>query len=347
MYAQDIITLKSGDEIKARVEEISSTEVRYKRFENLQGPTIIVAKSDVFFINYENGTREVITPLEEAPAAKTMKMSETNAAKTQKAQKTPKVQETPKVQRIPPDTIILKSGVRIMATEITTFPAKIKYKRYENVNNPSIAVEKSEVSAINFGNGKINVLAKPNFGIFFNPGGFVSYGPMVGAELSVGLFAIEANVFFPQVGLFSGFFQGRGERGGIGFLVAPKFNTNRIKGGYYVGPFAGYMQFWNAYDSYDGYNDYYKDERSTSGTILGLNTGYKFVLWPGLYFRIGAYLGTHFYTTIYSGRYYGDSYLDEYGYYSYQGAAVNQYKGINLFWATDLTIGFNFLKVRR
>ena len=60
VYAQDVITLKNGDEIKAKVTEISSSEIRYKRFENLEGPTVIVAKSDVFAINYENGTREVI-----------------------------------------------------------------------------------------------------------------------------------------------------------------------------------------------------------------------------------------------------------------------------------------------
>jgi len=63
-YAQDVITLKSGEEIKAKVEEISSSEIRYKRFENLDGPTIVIAKQDVFFIKYENGTREVINSIE-------------------------------------------------------------------------------------------------------------------------------------------------------------------------------------------------------------------------------------------------------------------------------------------
>jgi len=60
VYAQDIITLRNGDEIKARVTEITPSEIKYKRFENLDGPTVTVAKSDVFAINYENGTREVI-----------------------------------------------------------------------------------------------------------------------------------------------------------------------------------------------------------------------------------------------------------------------------------------------
>ena len=60
VYAQDVITLRNGDEIKARVTEITPSEIKYKRFENLDGPTVTVSKSDVFAINYENGTREVI-----------------------------------------------------------------------------------------------------------------------------------------------------------------------------------------------------------------------------------------------------------------------------------------------
>jgi len=57
--AQDVITLKNGDEIKAKVTEISSSEIKYKRFDNLDGPTIVIVKNDVFAINYENGTRDV------------------------------------------------------------------------------------------------------------------------------------------------------------------------------------------------------------------------------------------------------------------------------------------------
>ena len=57
---QDIITMKNGDEIKAKVIEISASEIKYRRFENLDGATIVAAKKDVFAINYANGTREVI-----------------------------------------------------------------------------------------------------------------------------------------------------------------------------------------------------------------------------------------------------------------------------------------------
>ena len=63
LFAQDVITLLNGDEIYAKVIEISSTEIRYKRFDNLDGPTIVIQKSEVFAINYENGTRDVINTI--------------------------------------------------------------------------------------------------------------------------------------------------------------------------------------------------------------------------------------------------------------------------------------------
>ena len=57
--AQDIIVLKDGNMIEAKVIEISSTEIRYKRFNHLDGPTVVVSASSVLSIRYENGTVEV------------------------------------------------------------------------------------------------------------------------------------------------------------------------------------------------------------------------------------------------------------------------------------------------
>ena len=59
LSAQDIIVLRDGSMIDANVVEISPTEIRYKRFSHLDGPTIVVLVSDVLSIRYENGTVEV------------------------------------------------------------------------------------------------------------------------------------------------------------------------------------------------------------------------------------------------------------------------------------------------
>jgi len=56
--AQDLIILRDGSVIESKVTEISSSEIRYKRFDHLDGPTIIIPVSNVLSIRYENGTVE-------------------------------------------------------------------------------------------------------------------------------------------------------------------------------------------------------------------------------------------------------------------------------------------------
>ena len=58
--AQDLIIMRDGNIIEARVMEISPTEIRYKRFEHLEGPTIVLPALNVLSIRYENGTSEII-----------------------------------------------------------------------------------------------------------------------------------------------------------------------------------------------------------------------------------------------------------------------------------------------
>jgi hypothetical protein len=57
--AQDIIILKNGDEIKSLVQEIGTDYVLYKKWENQGGPSYYLIKSEVFIIQYQNGTRDV------------------------------------------------------------------------------------------------------------------------------------------------------------------------------------------------------------------------------------------------------------------------------------------------
>jgi hypothetical protein len=57
--AQDMIVLKDGNMIEAKVMEISPTEIRYKRFDHLDGPTIVVLISNVLSIRYENGKVDI------------------------------------------------------------------------------------------------------------------------------------------------------------------------------------------------------------------------------------------------------------------------------------------------
>ena len=62
--AQDIMLMQSGKEIKAKVTEITSSEIMYKLFGRTENPTINkVAKSKVVAIVFEDGTLMVINPI--------------------------------------------------------------------------------------------------------------------------------------------------------------------------------------------------------------------------------------------------------------------------------------------
>ena len=57
--SQDFIFKKNGDEIKAKIVEIGKDEIKYKKFENLEGPIYVIEKSIIFLIKYENGSKDV------------------------------------------------------------------------------------------------------------------------------------------------------------------------------------------------------------------------------------------------------------------------------------------------
>ena len=61
-HAQDIIIKKNGEEIQAKVEEVGTTEVKYRKFGNEASPVYAVLKSELFMIKYEDGGKDVFEP---------------------------------------------------------------------------------------------------------------------------------------------------------------------------------------------------------------------------------------------------------------------------------------------
>lgn len=58
LFAQDIITKKDGTEIKVKVTEIGTNEVKYIRF-GTSLPIYTLLKSEIFMIKYENGAKDI------------------------------------------------------------------------------------------------------------------------------------------------------------------------------------------------------------------------------------------------------------------------------------------------
>jgi hypothetical protein len=61
VHGQDIIVQKNGEEIKAKVDQVLDTEIKYRKADNLTGPLYSLKKAEVFMIKYENGTKDIFT----------------------------------------------------------------------------------------------------------------------------------------------------------------------------------------------------------------------------------------------------------------------------------------------
>jgi len=56
--AQDTLSMRSGENMLVKIIEVGTTEVKYKKQDNLNGPVFSILKSDLLVIKYENGTKE-------------------------------------------------------------------------------------------------------------------------------------------------------------------------------------------------------------------------------------------------------------------------------------------------
>lgn len=83
-FAQDRLFFLSGDETDVKITEVTSSEVKYKRMDNLEGPTFSTLKSELFMIKYANGQKEMIAAAEK----ETTQPTSTDAATTEEEYQT-------------------------------------------------------------------------------------------------------------------------------------------------------------------------------------------------------------------------------------------------------------------
>ena len=57
-FAQDVIVTKDARKINAKVTEVNLSDIKYKNFDNMDGPTYTLLKSDIASILYQNGQVE-------------------------------------------------------------------------------------------------------------------------------------------------------------------------------------------------------------------------------------------------------------------------------------------------
>lgn len=68
LKAQDILTFANGAELKVVVVELSDSDIRYKKFNNTNGPIYTCSKMEVYSIQYSNGTKDILAAKQDLSA---------------------------------------------------------------------------------------------------------------------------------------------------------------------------------------------------------------------------------------------------------------------------------------
>ncbi len=75
LTAQDTIVKTNGDVIPAKITEVGTNALTYKKWDNVDGPNFVDFKTDIVYIRYSNGQKQVFND----------KVSEINSVKAPKA----------------------------------------------------------------------------------------------------------------------------------------------------------------------------------------------------------------------------------------------------------------------
>lgn len=89
-YSQDIIIKTNGNEVEAKVLEITTEKIKYKNYDHQDGPIRNIRISDVFMIKYENGEKEKFNTLEEKKSDESTESSEYSTTTRSTAKREPK-----------------------------------------------------------------------------------------------------------------------------------------------------------------------------------------------------------------------------------------------------------------
>ena len=69
IQAQDTLLMRSSENILVKIIEVGTTEVKYKKQDNLNGPMFSILKSDLLMIKYENGTTDDFSSIKKIEVA--------------------------------------------------------------------------------------------------------------------------------------------------------------------------------------------------------------------------------------------------------------------------------------
>jgi len=146
-FSQDVITKKSGEDVQAKVLEVGLSEIKYKKFDNQNGPIFTMLKSEILMVRYENGTKNIFTESNKS----TEKTASVDGTRTKEPQ-----------AAITQDVITKKSGEDVQAKVLEVGLSEIKYKKFDNQNGPTFTMLKSEILMVRYENGTKDIFTESN-----------------------------------------------------------------------------------------------------------------------------------------------------------------------------------------
>jgi len=142
LNAQDVIITKNAEKVEAKIVEISPTEIKYKKTNNLDGPTFILYTSDVQTIIYSNGDVQLFD-------AKPKEVKDTPKVIKEKVEAKKTTLNLEKEKSVMADILITKKRKKIAVFIDEENNYFVKYRR---VDNPDVVlnIDKADVKRIEY-----------------------------------------------------------------------------------------------------------------------------------------------------------------------------------------------------
>ena len=245
-YSQDQLFKKDNTKIEVKILEINPTEIKYKLFTYQDGPTIIIAKSDVALIIYQNGSHEAFSS--PAPA-----------------------------QQVQPMIVYAEDINRRRSVQRQNMDS-IKEARFKELTLTKNLISLNMMEPLN-GNIGISYLRE------FANGLFHVYVP-VSVGVSEPMFNQPGNTIFGSYGNYSYISEYKYDRKtfetGIGFHIQ---TSGKRAVTHFIGPYFGIGQFTGSFKSYLYDPNGYGYQQTSSTNYFTMNR-YTFMLDNGVLFRI-------------------------------------------------------------
>ena len=179
--AKDIIVTRGAEKIDAKITEISQTEFKYKKANDLKGPTFAIGINDISTIIYENGDiqtfkkeRNTDTNSSDSIITKHSLSGKLYYSKIDLPDGTKKYRYHNEDNTIvmssneygryskAKDVIITKDCEIIKAKIIEVSKTEVKYKKAINTQGPSYILSTNDISTIIFENGNVQMFSDNN-----------------------------------------------------------------------------------------------------------------------------------------------------------------------------------------